>query len=236
MRLTMPVEAAAGEHPLDLVGEQEQRRDRRGVVGLVLDRVVERGRQRQELRDPAGGPDRRPVGVDLGDPLERRRARDREPEATVGGEALLRGEVVDVGVADVHRQTAGARGRVDQHERIVVEPGRPDDRHHHAGRGLVVRPGDHVGAVLGGRRGIRGVAGRRLDDDRVGKERRVLGAGRDLRGELAVAQVQCALADDAGDRRVPEGGGAAVAEQDLVAVGQARTAHAARRARGRPAA
>ena len=41
------------EHPLDLVGEQQQRRERRRVVGLVLARVVQRGGEREELRDPA---------------------------------------------------------------------------------------------------------------------------------------------------------------------------------------
>src|SRR6185312_10275310 len=44
-------------------------------------------------------------------------------------------------------------------------------------------------------------------------------AGRELRGELAVAEVQRALAHQAARRGVPERRGAAVAEHDLVAVG-----------------
>ena len=42
-------------HPVELLGEQQQRRDRRRVVGLVLEGVVERGGERQEVRDPAVG-------------------------------------------------------------------------------------------------------------------------------------------------------------------------------------
>ena len=84
-------------------------------------------------------------------------------------------------------------------------------------------PGDHVGSRVGAfhrRRRIGCVPGRRLDHDRVGQERRALRAGRELRGELAVAQVQRALAHDPGGGGIPEGGGAAVAEHHLVAVGQ----------------
>ena len=99
--LDAAVEAAEPEHPLELVGEQHQRGDRRRVVGLVLERVVQRGREREELRDPAA------AGRDLADPLLRRRAHQREPQPAVGGEALLRREVVDVGVLRVHR--AGRR-------------------------------------------------------------------------------------------------------------------------------
>ena len=63
-------QTALREHPVELVGEQEQRRDRRRVVGLVLDRVLERGRQRQRLGNPAAA---RARAVDLGDPLLARR-------------------------------------------------------------------------------------------------------------------------------------------------------------------
>ena len=109
-------QAAVAEHPVDLVGEQHQRGDRRRVVGLVLERVVQRGRQRQELRASSGR------SRDLGDPLLRRRAHQREPQPAVGGEALLRREVVDVGVLGVDRQAAGARGGVDQRPARVAEP------------------------------------------------------------------------------------------------------------------
>ena len=71
-----PLEPARAEHPLELVGEQQQGGDRRGVVGLVLARVLERRRQRERGRLPA------PVGaVELADPLDRGRAQQRKPEA-----------------------------------------------------------------------------------------------------------------------------------------------------------
>ena len=68
--LDAPVEAAAGEHPLDLVGQQQQGRQRRRVVGLLLARVVERRLQREEFRLPAAG-----GAVELLDPGDRGRAR-----------------------------------------------------------------------------------------------------------------------------------------------------------------
>ena len=79
-------------------------------------------------------------------------------------------------------------------------------------------PGDHVG--VGVRPRLGSVAGRRVDDDRVGQERRLARAGRELGRELAVGQVQRALADQAAGGGVPERRRAAVAERDLVAVGQ----------------
>ena len=82
-----------------------------------------------------------------------------------------------------------------------------------------MRPGDHVGVRVGDRR--RGVAGLGLDHDRVGQERGAGGRLGELRGELAVGQVQRPLADEPGGGCVPEGGRAAVAERDLVAVRQA---------------
>ena len=65
-------------------------------------------------------------------------------------EGLLRREVVGVGLTDVDRQAAGARGRVDQDERFARVL-RALHRHHDARRGLVVRPGDHVGVRVGDR-------------------------------------------------------------------------------------
>ncbi len=82
-----------------------------------------------------------------------------------------------------------------------------------------MRPRDRVGARLRDRPG--GVPGRRLDLDRLGQERRAARAGGELGGELAVAEVDRALADQATGRRVPERGRAAVSERDLVAVGDA---------------
>ncbi len=94
----------------------------------------------------------------------------------------------------------------------------PHDRHRHARGGLVVRPGQDVAGGVGLR--LRRGARLGLDDDRVGEEGRARGGLGELGGELAVGQVQRALADQAECRGVPERGGAAVAEDDLVARGQ----------------
>ena len=82
-----------------------------------------------------------------------------EPEPAVGGEALLRGEVVDVDLGRVEAQAAGGRGGVDQHERPVGAVG-PRERHRHAGRRLVV--GEAVGVDAGVGHGQR--VGARLGD------------------------------------------------------------------------
>ena len=210
--LDAPVEAAAGEHPLDLVGEQQQGRDRGGVVGLVLARVLDRRLQREEGRLPAIV-----AAVELLDPGDRRRAERRKPEAAVGAERLLRGEVVGVGLRSVERQAAGARGGVDEDQGVAGALG-PHHVDHHPGRGLVVRPGDHIGLGVGDRR--RSVAGLGLDHDRVGEERRGGGRLGELLRELAVGQVEGAVAHQPGGGCLPKGGRAAVAERDLVTVGQ----------------
>ncbi len=155
---------------------------------------------------------------DLRDPGERGGGEDRDPQAAVGGEALLRGEVVGVGLGDVDRQAARARGGVDGDERVGVGSGDPLDRGHHAGGGLVVRPRVEVDAGLG--HGDRAAARVGLDHGRVAQVRGELRGLGELRGELTEAQVLAALADQAERRDVPERGRAAVAEHHLVAVGQ----------------
>ena len=72
------VEAAEAEHPVELVGEQEERRHRGRVVGLVLARVLQGGGQRERLGDPAVG------GRQLADALDRGRAEQRQPQPAVG--------------------------------------------------------------------------------------------------------------------------------------------------------
>ena len=113
------------------------------VVGLLLARVLERRLQREELRLPAAG-----GAVELLDPGDRGGAERGEPEAAVGAEALLRGEVVDVGLGGVERQARRRpRWRRSGPARRPRPPG-ARDRDHDAGRGLVVGPGDRVGAGL----------------------------------------------------------------------------------------
>ena len=203
---------AEGVQPPDLVGEQEQRRHRGGVVRLVLGGVVDGDRQVEEPGDPAA---RR---LDLGHPCQGVARHHRHPEPAVGGEGLLRREVVDVGLVDVHREAAGAAGRVDEHQGVGVGAVRPLHRGHDAGGGLVVRPGVDVDAVLRLRQRQR--TGGALRDHRVGEERCLGGAGGELGGELAVGAEGGAVPDQAEDRRVPERRRPAVAEDDLVAVRQ----------------
>jgi hypothetical protein len=126
----------------------------------VLAAVVERGREVEE-----GGH----VAVAGGEPLDaldrvRRQQRHRQP--ALGGHALLEAEVVGVELRRVDGQPARTRGGVHQHQRVA------DPLHglHHAGRGLVVGQGLHVG-VLGQRHLGHGPDGR-LDDLGVLEPRR----------------------------------------------------------------
>ena len=145
-----------------------------------------------------------------------RRRGGGQPQPAVGRQALLRGEVVDVDLVRVEAQAAGGRGGVDEHE--AVGAGGPLERHRHAGGGLVV--GEAVGVDLGVGDGQR--VGARVGEQ-VGRLAQVRGGGDgvgELRRELAEAEVLAALVDEPEAGRVPEAGGAAVAEQHLVAVGQ----------------
>ena len=95
-----------------------------------------------------------------------------QPQAAVGGEALLGGEVVDVGLGGVERQPAGRRGGVDAAP-ARRRPAGPPDGHGHAGRGLVVGQGVEVDAGVGaGPRGGCRRAGDHLGLVEVGARRR----------------------------------------------------------------
>ena len=102
-----------------------------------------------------------------------------------------------------------------------------------------MRPRDHVrpAALACGpdARRVRRVAGIGRDHDRVLQERRAGGDGGELLRELAEGQVQRAPLDQPEGRGVPEGGRAAVAERDLVAVGQREQLAADPRGSRRPA-
>ena len=111
--LDRPIQAAIAQQPVELLGHQHQGADRGRVVGLVLEAVLDRDRQREEIGDPATG---RGNGLNPG---QRGRAHDRQPQASVAGEVFLRREVIGVGVADVDREAARARRRVDDNQRVT---------------------------------------------------------------------------------------------------------------------
>ena len=98
------LEPAVAEHPLELLVEQEERRERGRVVGLIEAGVLDRDRQVERRRHPP------PARVQRLDPLERTRRAQREPEPAVAREALLRREVVDVEGA---RRPRACRPRAD---------------------------------------------------------------------------------------------------------------------------
>src|SRR5690606_24911690 len=100
---------------------QDEGGQRRGVVRLVLARVLQRRQQVERLGDP-------PVARgDLLDPGDGPRGDERDPQSAVGGEVLLRREVVDVRLSDVDGDAAGGRGRIDDDERVVRDAGGSTD-------------------------------------------------------------------------------------------------------------
>ena len=214
MRATAPDSPPRREQPPDLVGQQEQRGHRGGVVGLVLGGVVDGDRQVEEAGDPAAG------GLDLGHPVQGVAGHERDPQPAVGGEGLLRREVVDVGL---RRCRPAARPR-----RWWRRSAPARRRRRRAGRSTgAMTPVEvslcaqrvDVDAVL--RRRQRQRAGLALGDHRVGEERRLGDAGGELGGELAVgaeARARSRIRPKSGG--VPERRRPAVAEHDLVAVGQ----------------
>ena len=183
------------------------------VVGLVLARVLERGLQREEGRLPATG-----GAVELLDPLDRRRAEQRQPEAAVGAEGLLRGEVVGVGLGGIERQATGARGAVDQDQRVAGALGAAGHRPSPRSRSRCAPRRSRR------RRGRRPARARRPGSasTTIGSSRKGAAGGHlgELLRELAVGEVEGAVTHQPGGGGVPEGGRAAVAERHLVAVGQ----------------
>ena len=119
---------------------------------------------------------------------------------------------------EVHRKSARATRRVDEHERAVGSA-RPLHARHRTRRRLVVRPAVRVDALFGARNCNGARFG--LDDRRLPEMRRVGRSLRELRRELAERQVLRLLLDQAERRDVPERRRATVAEHDLVAVGRA---------------
>ena len=136
--------------------------------------------------------------------LQRARGQQREPQPALGPEALLRSEVVDVGLGDVDPGAAGGGGAVDHHQGVVGAPGNPPDRGDGAGRGLVVGPGVDIRVLDRGRYGDRaGVGG---DHRRRGEMGRGGHGGGELGRELPEARMGAPAADQGGRRRRPRTG------------------------------
>src|SRR5699024_6632448 len=134
-------------------------------------------------------------------------------------------------------EPAGPGSRVDDDKSVVVDVVGAGDRCGDTGRGLIVRPGEHIGGELaGGRLGgggdeTGGGQGRGTGDRRrarIGGEHErglkmgcAVGGLRELLTELAEGRMRGAAADEAEGGDVPEHRGSAVSEHHLVAVGQA---------------
>ena len=152
----------------------------------------------------------------MNDAVDRTRRAEREPQAPVAGKALLRREVVHVEGGRVDAHAARRRRPVDDHERLAAVGSM--DRHHHPGRGLVVRIRVDVAFDVVGE--LRTFSGLGLADLRWLEMRGRSGDRRELRGELADHQVRALPLDETEDCGIPEQRRAAVADQHLVVVGE----------------
>ena len=228
VRSTIAVEPALAVHPVELLGHQEQRGDRRGVVGLVL-RASCRSRSAGRRRPGSSGRWRR----------SRRRARARRA-TSARSRARRRRRSTSAARSSRRRPRRGRRGRppapevASTSDQGVVGAGRADDRGHHAGRGLVVGPGVDVDALLGRRR-TASEPGSLAITDGAASHGAAAAAVANFAENSPKRQVLALLADQAEGRDVPERGGAAVAEHDLVAVGQREQLRRGRRGRDRRA-
>ena len=212
--MTIAASPPSLEHPLELLGEQEQRRDRRRVVGLVLDASSRARSQRQEVGDPA--PDRG----------RRRAARSARapPGSTARATVRRRRRSPSAARSSRRRCRRSSTGRPPAAEVASISTSAEPEsagrctRKHHAGRGLVVRPGDHVGGRIRASAQARPRARPRRRSVRRETARRRCSARTSTR--TLRSEVQRALADQTTGRRVPERGCPAVAERHLVAVGE----------------
>ena len=205
------------EHPLELVGEQEQRRDRRRVVGLVLDASSRARCSATGSRGSSAPADRRALA-------RSRRSAPAPPGSAAPATARRRRRSPSAGRSSTRRPGSTSTGSPPAPEVASISTSAsPAPAGRTTGTITPVEVSLCAHAItsasgVGGRLGR--VAGGRLDHDRVAQERRAARARRELRGELAVGEVQRPLAHQAARGRIPERGRAAVAERDLVAVGQ----------------
>ena len=207
-----PVEAAVLVDPVDLLVGQEDRGQRRRVVGLVLAAVLEGDRR-----------GRATPGTQRSDAAMRSMRSMAAGDTAASHRPAVAGAGTSAGRSSRRRPRSGRsagrrRPRWRRPARGRRRPCGPLERHGHAGRRLVV--GEAVGVDLG-------VGDRQRVGARVGEEDRRLARGaarrrpprRTSTRTRRSAGAGCAL-DEAEGGGVPERRGAAVAEQHLVAVGQ----------------
>ena len=77
-------------------------------------RVVDGRLEVQEVRDPAA------AGLDAGGTFKGGGGEQAKPQPAVGGKVLLRREVVDVALGNIHVQAAGGGGGVHQDQGVLV--------------------------------------------------------------------------------------------------------------------
>ena len=212
--LGRPRQAALRVEPVDLLGQQEQRRERRGVVGLVEPGVVDRDLQVAEGRHPPAG------RLHVGDPLRAR------PATSARATARRRRRRTSAARSSRRRSRATSTGSPPAPDVASTSTSAPSSapvdaaqRHRDAGRGLVVREGVGVDAGLGARLRVGARARSRRRPGRRGTAPPSVAAAN---FEENSPKTRCCerSRDQAEHRDVPEGGRAAVAEHDLVAVGQ----------------
>ena len=180
--------------------------------------------QRQELGDPAA---RAVVGDLARRRVERRRAQQREPQPAVGGEALLRREVVDVGLRDV--DAAGRRRPRSRRSARARRRRRP------GGATGTITPvevslwAQAITSAAGSPAGSGASPGSAPTIDRIARGT-ARAACRPRTSTRTRRSVRCSARsrDQAAGRGVPERGRAAVAEHHLVAVGQPNSSRSPR--------
>ena len=141
------VEAALGVHPVELLGHQEERGDRRGCCRSGSSRELSIAVGRSKNAGMCRSPTRR----------SRRRGRAR-PGTSARSRGRRRRRSTSAARSSRRRPRSRSTGRPPAPEVASTSTSAPSvpagrgDRRHHAGRGLVVRPGVDVDAGLGQRR------------------------------------------------------------------------------------
>ena len=178
------------------------------------------------------GGTQRPVALDPLDARDRGGGARGEPEPAVAAEALLRREVVDVGLRGVEAEAAGAGRRVDEHELVRGRCRRAGGRR--ASRRSTSRcAGSSTRRRRASARGAGGCSGALSITSGSSRCGAFLVTAANLDENSPNTRCWLRSLDETERGGVPERGGAAVAEQHLVAVGQLEEVARSRPAPGR---